>query len=180
MLYFSAIWKLAAQSPGRSIQRALCAFGIFHFLFLTDLVDYRFGRGITNSAERWCHWLEMLAWIIAILLPVYQKLTTQQWRRGNGRVGVTLHYALAAWAAFFFVYEFVIYFVFNSLYQQLRADEPTSLLIFGLEYRHELGYIAGLTIMVFLYGYMAVFMRCKRFVAEPLPSARAQPLQQQA
>lgn len=103
VLYFAVLAKLAKNSYGTRLQQALCLFGIVHFLFLTDIVDYRFGRGIANEAAEWCHWAERFAWRIAILLPIYQKLTTLHWRKGNGLIGVVLHYTLAIWAAGFLV-----------------------------------------------------------------------------
>jgi len=166
VMYFAAMWKLAKNSPGTRIQQGLCIFGIFHFLFLTDFVDYRFGRGIVNGAQHWCHWLELFAWIVAILLPLYQKLTTNHWRHGNGTIGVMLHYVIAVWAAAFFIYQFLIYFAFVTVYHRVRTDPVRPIEIFGITYRHELGYTGALVLMVFLYGYMAATMRCKRISAQ--------------
>jgi hypothetical protein len=141
----------------------LCIFGIFHFLFLTDFVDYRFGRGIVNGAEHWCHRLELFAWIVAILLPLYQKLTTNQWRHGNGTIGVMLHYVIAVWAAAFFINQFLINFGLVTVYHRVRTDPVGLIEIF---YRQDLGYTGALVLMVFLYGYMAATMRCKRISAQ--------------
>ncbi|MCB1160980.1 MAG: hypothetical protein KDK45_25990, partial [Leptospiraceae bacterium] len=56
--YFAILFQLSKRSYGTRIQQALCLFSIFHFLFLTDMVDYGFGRGIINPYAEWCHWTE--------------------------------------------------------------------------------------------------------------------------
>ncbi len=164
VIYFAAMWKLAKDSPGTRIQQGLCIFGIFHFLFLTDFVDYRFGRGIVNGAEHWFHVSEMYAWCVAILLPIYQKLTTNQWRHGNGFIGVALHYALAVLAAWFFIYEVLIYRQYGPYHIGLLLRQ-----LFGIHYSMKLGYTGTLVLMVFLYGYMVATMRCKRISVQEMP-----------
>lgn len=43
--YFGCLFILSSRSPYKNIQRGLCLFGAFHFLFLTDVVAYAYGRG---------------------------------------------------------------------------------------------------------------------------------------
>ena len=161
VLYFALLAKLAKDSPGRRIQHALCFLSIFHFLFLTDFVDYRFGRGIANPVEGWCHWIERFVWRIAILLPIYQKLTTKHWLRGNGTLGVLLHYAVAAWAIGFLIYQVMLYDIPRFYLFAIGVDAPAHD-IFGIGYYEELGYHGALVLMVLLYGLMVVAMRRKR------------------
>jgi hypothetical protein len=166
VVYFAMLAKLAKNSPGTRIQQVLCCICIVHFLFLTDFVDYQYGRGIANPLADWCHWLEVFVWRIAILLPIYQKLTTGQWRRGNGAVGVVLHYGIAVWAAGFFIYEVLMYNVpdfLNSFGFGFKR-----LTLFGRGYSEKLGWHGALLLMIFLYGFMVLAMRCKRITAFPV------------
>lgn len=161
VIYFAVLAKLAKNSPGTRLQQALCLFCIFHFLFLTDIVDYRFGRGITNPATHWAHWSEVFAWRIAVLLPIYQKFAAGEWRRGNGMIGVVLHYAIAAWAVFFLVYEVLLLDVLRFFYFATGQDQFMPFRPFGLR-PEALGYHGALVLLTFLYGFMVVAMRCKR------------------
>jgi hypothetical protein len=174
VLYFALLAKQAKHSPGTRIQQALCAVAIVHFLFLTDIVDYRFGRGIVSPAAEWCHWLEVFIWRLAIILPIYQKVMSGQWRNGNGRVGVAVHYGFGAWAAGFFVYEVLMY---NSrfFYAWATGTEYNQIMLFGRGYAESLGWHGALVLMVFLYGFTIATMRCKRIVAEPAPAPGLSP-----
>jgi hypothetical protein len=165
VLYFAGLAKEARYSPGTRIQRVLCAVAIFHFLFLTDIVDYRFGRGIVNPAAEWCHWLEVFIWRLAILLPIYQKVATGQWLRGNGKAGVAVHYVVGAWAAGFFVYEVLMYNA-PMFYAWATGAPYEQITLFGRGYSETVGWHGALVLMIFLYGFMVVAMRCKRVVAE--------------
>lgn len=168
ILYFLAMMQLAKYSPGRRIQQALCLFGIFHFLFLTDFVDYRFGRGFVNPLSYWCHTTEVFAWRIAILLPVYQKLTTRMWRDGNGRIGVLMHYGLAVWFVGFLGHEVLLLDIPRAYHHAVGAEfQPVRL--FGLR-PEALAYNGALISMVFVYGFTALALRCKRFRASPVAS----------
>ncbi len=168
VLYFAALAKQAKNTPGTRLQQALCFVCIFHFLFLTDLVDYQYGRGVANPAADWCHWLEVFVWRIAILLPIYQKLATGQWRRGNGAVGGVLHYGMAVWAAGFFVYEVLMYNVPSFLTKFGFENRPLRLC--GRGYSEKLGWHGALLLMILLYGFMVLAMRCKRVIARPVTS----------
>lgn len=171
VLYFAACALLAKHTPGTRIQQALCLFGIVHFLFLTDIVDYQYGRGILNPWAEWCHWTERLAWRIAILLPLYQHLASGHWRRGNGVVGVALHYTLAVWGVVFFVYMVLIYDA-AGFYQFLTGGDVSYVGKFFGPYSKLLGYPGALILMTFLYGFAVIAMRCHRTRVWPLPSPR--------
>lgn len=162
VLYFAALFKTAKGTPGARIQQALCLIFIVHFLFLTDLVDYRLGRGIgTEESRHWAHWLEIFAWRFAILIPVWQKFFSGQWKHGNGRLGVLAHYGIAAWAVGWFVYDVLTYsFVRFFQFATGQPDDPPK--YFGLGHPDVLGWHGALVVMILVYGYMAFAMRCKR------------------
>merc|ERR1740117_1259432 len=109
-LMWAASWKMSRWSG--AVQRVLCGWCIIHFLFLTDMVDYKFGRGITNSNAEWYHWNERLVWRIAICLPIYQKVATGHWKNYfyyHRVLGDCFHYFLGAWGSFFFVYQCILH-----------------------------------------------------------------------
>jgi|GEM_PF-4594883 len=168
VLYFGLLALQAEHTPGRRIQQALCGVAIFHFLFLTDVVDYRFGRGVVNPAAEWCHWLEVFVWRLAIMLPIYQKVVSGQWRRA-GKIGLALHYGVGAWAAGFLVYEVLLY---NApMFRDWAAGVPhRQLILFGHGYSETVGWHGALVLMVALYGFMLVALPCRRVVVTPLRS----------
>ena len=169
VLYFAALAKIAEHSPGTRAQQIICALCIFHFLFLTDVVDYRVGRGLTNAAADWAHWNEVFAWRVAVLLPIYQKFVTGQWLRGNGHLGVLVHYCVGLWALGFFAYEVMLYNVPRFIQFALGAkDLPAKL--FGHGYSEILGYHGALVLMTLLYAFMLFGMRCKRISMQPKAS----------
>ena len=165
-LYFLALYLLAKNSYGTRVQQFLCIYAIFHFLFLTDIVDYQFGRGIMNAASEWCHWSERFVWRIAVLLPIYQNLASGQWRRGNGVFGVLLHHVLALWAATFLVYA-VFICDGAGLYKFLTGKEASYIHAFMGPYNW-LGYPAALVFLTGFYAFSIVALRCKRVQAEPV------------
>jgi len=169
VLYFALLAKQAKHSPGTRIQQALCAVAIIHFLFLTDLVDYRYGRGIVNPLTHHFHWLEVFVWRLAIILPIYQKVASGQWLHGNGRLGVAVHYGFGAYAAGFFVYEVLMYNT-RMFYAWATGTEYNQIILFGRGYAETVGWHGALVLMVFLYGFMLLAMRCKRIVAEQAAS----------
>jgi hypothetical protein len=157
---------LAKDSPGTRVQQLLCAICIAHFLFLTDIVDHRFGRGITNPSGKLAHWIEVFAWRTAILLPLYQKLTTRHWRHGNGVPGIALHYAVGVWALFFLIWEVMLLDAYR-FYSWIVGYAFTPIKLFG--FRPEIAaYNGALVLMVLLYGFMLLAMRCKRVSVRPL------------
>jgi len=164
VLYFGLIALQAEHTPGRRIQQALCAIAIFHFLFLTDVVDYRFGRGVANPAAEWCHWLEVFIWRLAIVLPIYQKVASGQWLRA-GKLGLALHYGVGAWAAGFLVYEVLLY---NApMFRDWATGVPHhQLILFGRGYSETVGWHGALVLMIALYGFTLLAMPCRRVVVE--------------
>jgi hypothetical protein len=105
--YILLLWILAPKAPGVLVQRTLCAFGIFHFLFLTDCVDYRFGRGLHTPHAEWAHWSERLVWRIGVCLPLYQNIASGHWKNGHPIkfVGQLFHYVVGLWAVAYTVCE---------------------------------------------------------------------------
>lgn len=160
VVYFAILAKLARYSPGTRVQQAFCLVGIVHFLFLTDLVDYRFGCGIMNHSEELAHWVERFSWHAAILLPIYQKVTTGHWLRGNGLLGVALHFAVAAYAIGYFIRQVVILDVIGFYYFVTGTPAP-NLRHLDLGLGEKLSYPAALLLMTLVYGFAFVFMRCK-------------------
>jgi hypothetical protein len=59
--YFICMILLSQRTPtlfSRWIQRFASAFGILHFMFGTDVVHYRYGRGYRNPHSELFHWTE--------------------------------------------------------------------------------------------------------------------------
>lgn len=166
VLYFAACAKLAKYSFGTRVQQALCLYCIFHFLFLTDIVDYQFGRGIVNPLAEWSHWSERYVWRIAILLPIYQSLASGHWRKGNGATGVVVHYALAVWAVMFLIYQPLIHDG-EHFYRFVTGREFLDLGPFWPAY-FLLGYPTALVFMTLFYGFLVLTLRCKRVQAQPM------------
>jgi len=153
MLYVTYFWCMHAMAmgPGIFLQRTLAVWGIIHFLFITDGVDYAFGRGYQNPfSEQPCHKSEIYLWRWAILLPIYQKVMADGWRKylpGYPRCGSLLHYGLIAWAIVFFIYMVCLHdFVSWGL-----SDVKTWKLY------DILGYNNALTCMFFLYFLLWAF-----------------------
>ena len=97
-----------------SLQRACALFGIFHFLFLTDFVDYKYGRGVFNPVAEYCHWTERISWRIAIIVPIYQKAVTGHFKRGhlNKVIGSIVHYGAVTYVLIFFIYQVLMVALF--------------------------------------------------------------------
>lgn len=107
VLYFSALYIESKKAPYEKIQKILCFFCIFHFLFLTNLIGYRFSRGWHNSYSEWFHWGEKLAWTIAILLPIYQNVLSGFWK--NHSKPTILHSFMMLFGIFYLIYQLFIY-----------------------------------------------------------------------
>lgn len=59
--YYGCMIILSQKTPSiisRWFQRLACVFGILHFLFGTDVVHYRYGRGYRNPHSELFHWTE--------------------------------------------------------------------------------------------------------------------------
>jgi len=161
VLYFCVLAKLAKDSPGTRLQQFLCACCIVHFLFLTDFVDYKFGRGFVNPLTQEFHWTERFAWRIAILLPIYQKVLTGYFKRGAGGIGLVLHYAIACWGLFFLVY-YVLLVDVPGIYEAAFGHELDLHRLIGIPFNEALGYYGALVLMTFLYAFMLLAMPSKR------------------
>lgn len=168
VLYFVILALGSRAAPYPRIQQALCLFAIAHFLFFTDLVDYRFGRGLTNPLAEWLHWTERFSWRIAILLPLWQKLTTHHWKH-HGRLGHALHLTVAAWAITFFVYQVLTYDLVR--FYHFATDTPQGPLLLFLRgtYHQELGYHGALVLMVLLYAFLLWRMPSNGLAIHPRP-----------
>lgn len=109
--YFLCLYAVAALSPGTKIQRGLCIFAIAHFLFFTDVIAYRYGRGFhsPNRLEEVFHWTERWAWRIAILLPIYQNCTNGHWDKNKRypKLGKWLKGFLIGWSVYFVTFQIV-------------------------------------------------------------------------
>ena len=163
IVYFTILYVYSKKTPGAKIQQALCIFSIFHFLFFTDLVDYRFGRRIIFPYSEWFHWLEKFVWRIAIFLPIYQKFQTKELKTGHGVIGQFLHYALPIWAVVFFVYQILIYDTYRFYCFAFRGGPTPELLKMSSIYSQALGYHGMLVILTIIYGILA--LRSRNYIA---------------
>jgi hypothetical protein len=174
--YFGCMFVLSVRSPGVKVQRALCLFGIFHFLFMTDVVAYKFGRGLWNPHSEIFHWFERWAWRIAILLPIYQNCTNGHWKNGHfiPAVGKLLHYSMAGWGVLFFLQQVITTDLFKFV-QYLNGWEVRGLFtILGWKTFKLFSYHGGLVVMWIMYGLMLLggFSHYRVFVdrdAGPVP-----------
>ena len=159
ILYFIILYLNSSVAPGGKIQRILCLFGIIHFLFLTDLVDYKFARGFKTHYGEWGHWTERFAWRIAILLPIYQKMMSGEWISKGRLIGPLLHYGIGLWAVIFFVYQVLIYDTVRFFYFAMGINPSEWLLWLKSIYIQELGYHGALVLMVILYTLLVLSSR---------------------
>jgi len=124
--YFGIMYLVAPQSPGLTVQRALCVFGILNFLFVTDVVAYYYGRGYRNPYEDVFHWWEHFAWRIAILLPIYQNCTNRHWEHPNYPLaGKILRITAASYGIFFFVFQVIQCDMFRFVTFLIRGEEQS-------------------------------------------------------
>lgn len=166
---FAVLFVASARSclPSRVIQQMLCIWGVVHFLFLTDMVGYSYGRGMRNPHAEWYHWSEKFVWRIAILLPIYQKVVAGDWKRYYSRwLGLIVHYGLGSWAVCFFVIKVVLFDVSgvwhfatneNRLFPRTTQYIRTQIGIDTNEIYHQ-----ALVFMIFVYGLQALLMPCYR------------------
>lgn len=113
VVYFVALYIESKKSHYEKVQKILCLFCIFHFLFITNLVGYRFSRGWDNSYAEWFHWSERVAWLIAILLPIYQNLSSGFWKK-NSKL-TPLHLFMLICTIFYLIYEVFIYHILDFI-----------------------------------------------------------------
>lgn len=105
---FLIMIAMSKKSPGKWIQRFFCVFGILHFLFWTDIVAYKYGRGFKNWHEGLFHWTEKWSWRIAIYVPLYQNCTNGHWGANSHRFSLLgrLHrYFVIVWGILFFIFQ---------------------------------------------------------------------------
>ena len=166
--YFGLMFWIAGTSqmsrPSMIVQRTLCLWGVVHFLFLTDGVDYRFGRGMLNSHAEWFHWSERWCWRIAILLPLYQKVVTGHWRHHHGKrqeLGLVIHYVVACWATSWFVFHVLLadtghFWQFAT--SQKQTNLPAHNCLATLAPLWFCYYYKALLLMTFFYGLLLIVM----------------------
>ena len=172
----AARWRAAACG---GVQLLLVLHGILHFLFFTDCVDYKYGRGLALENAELYHLNEKIAWRVAILLPLFQKVfVTREWLADGGLRGRAVHYAAGLWGVFFF-YQLVTNAAprvddAHGEQQLLRTAAAggvqlvTSATPFlnsqgTANYLHLFGYHGALTTMWLFYALCMCYMPCKRF-----------------
>lgn len=107
---FVIMIAMSRHSPtGKWVQRVLATFGAIHFLFWTDVVSYKYGRGYRNEHEDFFHWTEKWSWRIGIMIPLYQNVTNGHWGPNAHRcfpiVGRLMRYGVIVWLCGFFVFQ---------------------------------------------------------------------------
>ena len=71
--YFGCMMILSQKTPtscSKWIQQLAILFGMCHFLFWTDCVHHKFGRGYRNPHSELFHWTEKWSLRLAILIPI--------------------------------------------------------------------------------------------------------------
>lgn len=169
--YFGCLYLLSSLSPYKNVQRGLCLFGAFHFLFLTDAVAYAYGRGFYTPHAEFFHWSERWAWRIAILLPVYQNCTNGHWMKGHSipGVGKVVHYFMGVWSICFFLIQVLSSDVFRFVRFLNGWEERSLLKMLGLPFPQLFSYHSGLVVMFIVYGLTLVggFSNYRVFVSRP-------------
>lgn len=106
---FIIMITMSNRSPGKWVQRVFAIFGMIHFLFWTDIVSYKYGRGYRNDHKDAFHWTEKWSWRIGIFIPLYQNCTNGHWGRNGHRyypmVGVAHRYGVIVWGVLFFIFQ---------------------------------------------------------------------------
>jgi len=104
--YFLVIYSTSTK-PTRCLQQCLCMLGVLHMLFITDLIDYRLGRGPHTSAwiSAIAHWCERVVWRISVLLCTYRIVLKARWKQvfWNPALGAAVHYMSILFGLFFVV-----------------------------------------------------------------------------
>ena len=156
--YFGCLILLSSRSPYKNIQRGMCIFGIFHFLFFTDAVSYLYGRGFWTPTSEYFHWSERWAWRVAILVPIYQNCTNGHWIKGHSKkiVGKIVHYCMWVWGVLFLFQQVLCSDIFKSI-QYVNGWEQKSLIsMLGLPSHKLFSYHGALVVMCMMYGFMMV------------------------
>lgn len=152
--YFACMYALSSRSPAPKVQRALALFGMIHFLFMTDVVTYKYGRGMWCPHSELFHWFERFAWRIAILLPIYQNCTSGHWKRGQDKLvaGKCLHYFMACWGTLFFFQQVVTTDLFKFVQFLNGWEQKGALPLVGLRTLKLFSYHGGLVVSWIVYG----------------------------
>ena len=169
VIYFACIYMLSSSSMQNTrfitAQKLVCIWCIFHFLIWTDVVDYKYGRGLhyPPDAPEYAHWSERMAWRAAIILPVYQKVASKHWLKAGYK---WLHYAVAVYTSLFFINQVVLADVVNL--PQFILHKPKHSVLQMLQwhigyttfpYRVLYGYHSALVTMTIVYGYLWLFSK---------------------
>merc|ERR1719362_471327 len=146
------------------VQRVLCLWGMVHFLFLTDGVDYRYGRGMRNPRSEAYHWSERWVWRVAILLPIFQKVAGGHWKTGHTitYIGVGMHYLAAVLGLTFLLSQVLLEDVPSFTNWVFAENFALSETIHSFEHAffllQDIHYNRTLLIMLFLYGFSSLQM----------------------
>ena len=107
LAYLLCMYLLANNSPYFVMQRAFICFAMFHFLFMTDVVSYKYGRGLCTPLTELFHWFERYSWRIAVLTPIYQNLSNGHWKHGhsNQLLANVICCIVFIWALMFIVFH---------------------------------------------------------------------------
>ncbi|KAG7355752.1 hypothetical protein IV203_000438 [Nitzschia inconspicua] len=117
--YYVCMIILSQRTPNivsRWVQRLACLFSILHFLFGTDVVHYRYGRGYRNPHSELFHWTEKWSWRVAILVPIWQNCVTGHWKNGHPIkcIGLMVHYGMMFFGIGFLVFQVLQADVINT------------------------------------------------------------------
>lgn len=156
--YFGCLIILSSRSPYKNIQRGLCLFGIFHFLFFTDVVAYLYGRGFWTPTSELFHWSERWAWRVAILVPIYQNFTNGHWVNGHKKkiVGKSIHYLMAIWGVLFTFQQIIFSDIFRFVQYLNGWEEKTFTSMVGIPTHKLFSYHGALVVMCMMYGFMMI------------------------
>ena len=158
-IYFAVLYINSSGLPFQTAQRFICVIGIIHFLTITDVVDYAFGRGYQSEGEMLAHWIEVFVWRFAILLPVIQKLLSKDLLKDGRAIGRLLYIFLLAWAAFFVTWEVALLDI-PRFTAYILGYEYEIIKFFGMRPK-EFGYNGALLMMVFVYFILLIFFSGK-------------------
>jgi len=164
--YFAILFVMSGNFSRSSMimQRVLCLYGMVHFSFLTDGVDYMYGRGMLNPRSEAYHWSERWVWRVAILVPIFQKVALGHCKTGHPvtYIGVGMHYLVAVLGLAFLLRQVLLEDVPNFANwvfgENFRVSEKTQSLEHILFLVQDLYYYHILVVMVFIYGFSALQM----------------------
>lgn len=124
------------STPVKWIQRFMCIFGICHFLFGTDVVCYKYGRGFRNPHEEFFHWIEKWSWRFAIYVPLWQNVASGHWYHGHKYfpfLGKLVHYLAMIWGILFFIFQTINADVFRTYEYAMNYDTASLITLLGID-----------------------------------------------